>query len=72
MPKLKTHKATAKRMAVSKPKKKKGTASKLIIRRRGQDHFNANESGKKTRSKKKDTNMSKANTKNLKRLIPYA
>ncbi len=51
MPKLKTHKATAKRFRVTK----KG---KIIKRTAGQNHFNARENGKVGRNKKSDTVMS--------------
>lgn len=47
MPKLKTHKATAKRYKVTK----KG---KIMKRTSGQNHFNARENGKTGRNKKSD------------------
>ena len=46
MPKLKTHKATAKRLVVKK--------SKLLKRKAGQDHFNSRESGKTRMGKRRD------------------
>lgn len=64
MPKLKTHKATSKRIRVSKKKK-------LIQRTAGQDHFNSREPGKVTRNKRRDHEVSPANKKNLKKLLPY-
>ena len=70
MPKLKTHKATAKRFKVSNPKKNK-KGKKLIMRKAGQDHFNANESGNKTRFKRSDKQTAKSNVRNLKQLIPH-
>lgn len=51
MPKLKTHKATAKRF-------KKTKTGKIIKRTSGQNHFNARESGKIGRNKKSDQVMS--------------
>lgn len=51
MPKLKTHKGTAKRFRVTK----KG---KIIKRTAGQNHFNSRENGKVGRNKKSDVVMS--------------
>ncbi|MFA5022394.1 MAG: 50S ribosomal protein L35 [Patescibacteria group bacterium] len=65
--KLKTHQATAKKVKVTKGKKKK-----FITRHAGQDHFNARESGKVTRHKRRDTEISKADLRNIKRLLPYS
>ena len=50
MPKLKTHKATAKRYRVT------GSKKKLTIERRrsGQDHFNQKQRGKTERAKRRD------------------
>ncbi len=53
MPKLKTHKATAKRYKISK----KG---KIIKRKAGQNHFNARENGKTGRNKKSDVVVSQS------------
>lgn len=47
MPKLKTHKATAKRYKVTKN-------GKIMKRTAGQNHFNARENGKTGRNKKSD------------------
>jgi len=63
--KLKTNKAVSKRIRTTKKKK-------LKIRTGGQDHFNAKESGKVRRNKRRDKNLSKANVKNVKRLTPYS
>jgi len=63
--KLKTHKAISKRIRTTKNKK-------LKIRTGGQDHFNAKETGKVRRNKRRDKNLSKANIKNIKRLTPYS
>ncbi|MFH0840896.1 MAG: 50S ribosomal protein L35 [bacterium] len=64
MPKIKTHKATAKRFA-------KTRNNKIIRRKAGQDHFNSQESGKTTRNKRRDIQASKSDVKNLKTLMPY-
>jgi large subunit ribosomal protein L35 len=64
MPKLKTHKTTSKRIQITKKKK-------LIQRTSGQDHFNSRETGKVTRNKRRDHEVAKVNTKNLKTLLPY-
>lgn len=65
MSKLKTHKSIAKRIKITK-------TGKVLKKRAGQDHFNARESGKVTRAKRRKTKMSKANVKNLKSLVPYS
>ncbi len=61
MPKLKTHKATAKRFKITKTKKVKKKTG-------GQGHFNSRETGKTTRNKRRETDMSKSHTKNIKRV----
>lgn len=63
MPKLKTHQATAKRFI----KTKKG---KYLKRKCGQDHFNARESGKTTRNKRRDVCFTKVYHKALKAALP--
>ncbi|MBU1037053.1 50S ribosomal protein L35 [Patescibacteria group bacterium] len=63
--KLKTNKAINKRIRTTKKKK-------MLIRTGGQDHFNAKESGNTRRNKRRDKNLSKANVKNIKRLLPYS
>jgi len=65
--KLKTHKATAKKIKVTGGKKKK-----FLARHAGQDHFNARESGKITRHKRGQTQIAKVNYKTIKRLLPYS
>lgn len=55
MPKLKTHKATAKRLRIKRGKK----GIRIIKRTDGQDHFNARESGKTKRNKRSDTTLAK-------------
>jgi len=65
MPKIKTRKAAAKRVKI--------TAKKKFLRRdTGQGHFNARESGKTTRSKRKDAVVFKTDAKNVKKNLPYA
>lgn len=60
MPKAgKTHKATAKRIKLTK----KG---KLKHRKCGQDHFNARDNAKRSTNKKRDNIMSDANAKTIK------
>jgi len=62
MPKIKTHKATAKRFKVTK-------SGKVIHRQAGQDHFNARESGNVTRRKRRDVNAHKTGVKTIRQLI---
>lgn len=64
MPKIKTHKATAKRY-------KKTGGNKLMRRKAGQDHFNSRESGKVKRNKRRDIESSKTIAKTLKIAMPY-
>lgn len=64
MPKIKTHKATAKRFAKTKN-------NKIIRRKSGQDHFNSKESGKTTRNKRRDIQVNKTDVKTIKKLMPY-
>ncbi len=66
--KLKTHKATAKRVRVTKSKNKK----KYITKHAGQDHFNARETGKAGRRKRRNKNIAKSDEKNISRLLPYS
>lgn len=65
MPKIKTHKATAKRFKITGQKK-------LKRRKSGQDHFNARESGNITRRKRRDIKADKTDIKTIKKLIPYS
>jgi len=64
MPKIKSHRATAKRF-------KKTANNKLVQRKAGQDHFNSRESGKTTRSKRRDITTTKTLEKTIKLLTPY-
>jgi large subunit ribosomal protein L35 len=64
MPKIKTHKATAKRYRLT------GT-SKLMQRKTGQDHFNAGETGATKRQKRRDIATTKVFDKTIRALMPY-
>lgn len=64
MPKIKTKKAVAKRFRITKNKK-------VIKRTGGQDHFNARESGKTKRNKRRDSQIAKSDQKNIRKMIPY-
>ncbi len=65
MPKLKTHKATAKRF-------KRTRNDKILHRKAGQDHFNTRESGVITRRKRRDILMDKTNLRTIRQLMPYS
>ncbi|MBI2989805.1 MAG: 50S ribosomal protein L35 [Candidatus Magasanikbacteria bacterium] len=67
MPKLKTHKATAKRFKVKRSKK----GVQVIKRTDGQDHFNARESGKTKRNKRSDKAISKVMNQTILRALPF-
>jgi len=67
---LKTHKTTAKKIKLTKPKKK--GKEKLLIVHGGQDHFNARESGKIKRHKRRNKKVPKQLRKTIKKLIPYS
>ncbi|NIA18373.1 MAG: 50S ribosomal protein L35 [Actinobacteria bacterium] len=64
MTKLKTHKATVKRIAITK-------TNKIKQRKAGQDHFNARESGNTKRQKRRDISANNVYRKTLKQLMPY-
>ena len=59
--KQKTYKVIAKRIRRTK-------SGKIKIRKAGQNHFNARESGKTTRNKRKDRTVSDTIKKNINRL----
>lgn len=61
--KLKTRKSLLKRIKISGRKK-------ILKRSTHQDHFNAKDSGKKTRGKRKEKHLSEANSKKVKRILP--
>lgn len=63
MTKIKTHKATVKRFKITKKSKK------VKARKAGQAHFNARESGKTKRSKRRDIDVSTTITKTIKTLM---
>ncbi|MDD5032057.1 MAG: 50S ribosomal protein L35 [Patescibacteria group bacterium] len=63
MPKIKTHKATAKRFMFTK--------NKIKRRKAGQDHFNSRERGNTKRNKRRDIDASGTNVKTIKQLLPY-
>ena len=63
--KVKTHKALAKRVRVTK-------TGKVMKRYCGQDHYNTRDPGKITRKKRRDTELSKAHQKAIKTLLPYS
>ncbi len=63
MPKMKTHKATAKRFTITRK-------NKFLVRKAGQDHFNARESGKTTRNKRRDIQFSQSFKKTLDVALP--
>ena len=67
MPKIKTHKATAKRIRPSGAKKNK----KLQQRACTQDHFNSRDRGKDTRAKRSDKEIDYTNRKRVRRALPY-
>jgi large subunit ribosomal protein L35 len=65
MAKLRTHKATAKRF-------RKTGRGKWMRRSAGQDHFNARESGRTTKRKRRDLGLHEADRRNVERLLPHA
>jgi len=65
MPKLKTHKGTARRMQYS------GTG-KLMRTRQGKSHLRRNRSKRAAREYDEMFVVSKADVKRLRRLVPYA
>lgn len=64
MPKIKTHKATAKRYIITKRRK-------LMKRKAGQDHFNGKETGATGINKRRDVRVHKTEDANIKSFIPY-
>jgi len=65
MGKLKTIKAVAKRIKITKNKK-------ILKKTAGQNHFNARDTGKDTRQKRKLNSVSKALHKNIKNFLPHS
>ncbi len=68
MPKIKTHKATAKRFKVKKSK----SGIKVLKRTDGQDHFNARQTGKKKRNKRSDKTLANGAHKTIIKSVPHA
>ncbi len=68
MPKIKTHKATAKRFRIKRSKK----VTKVLKRTDGQNHFNARENGNTRRNKRSDVTMSPTVQRTILRAMPYA
>ena len=62
--KQKTHKTISKRIKVTK-------TGKLMKRRGGQDHFNARDTGKNVRNKRRDDQLSKSNRKLIRDMMPH-
>ena len=62
--KAKTKKAFAKRINVTKN-------GKMLIRKGGQDHFNSRDSGKVTKAKRRDSNLSESYRHSVKSLLPH-
>jgi large subunit ribosomal protein L35 len=62
MPKQKTHKATKKRISLTK-------TGKIKQRKAGQNHFNSKESGKVKRNKRRDITQSRANIKRIREAL---
>ena len=65
MPKMKTRKAVAKRVKITK-------GGKVVRRDTGQGHFNSREAGKTTRSKRKDFIVFKTDAENILKNLPYS
>lgn len=65
MPKLKTNKAVAKKIRVTKRRK-------AMRRYTKQNHFNSRETGKFKRFKRKDRRLTRTNEKNVLKSLPYA
>lgn len=63
--KQKTRKAVAKKVTISK-------SGKVIRRSTGQNHYNTKETGAEKRSKRKDQELTKKDSKNVLRALPYA
>jgi ribosomal protein L35 len=64
MPKLKTHKATAKRIRFTGKKK-------MMKRKAGQDHFNARDRGTTTMGKRRDMGAHETLERAINKLVPY-
>ncbi len=62
---MKTHKAVAKRIKVTK-------TGKLLKLKAGKNHFNSRESGKVTRNKRRDVTLGNTFAKSMKALMPHS
>lgn len=62
--KQKTHKSISKRIKVTK-------TGKIMKRKGGQDHFNSRDSGKNVRNKRRDNQLSGANRRLIKDMLPH-
>lgn len=67
MPKMKTHKGLRKRLIV----RKKSGRSSFQQKATSQDHFNARERGKTTRSKRRLNSVSETRLAAVRRMLPY-
>ncbi|MBI4449689.1 50S ribosomal protein L35 [Candidatus Uhrbacteria bacterium] len=65
MPKLKTHKATAKRLVLTR-------RGKVLKRKSGQDHFNSRESSSTRMGKRRDIAFDPLLVQTAKRAMPYS
>jgi ribosomal protein L35 len=65
MGKLKTIKAVAKRVRITKSKK-------IMKKTSGQDHYNSRERGNTTRNKRKEHEISDTRAKNIHLFLPYS
>lgn len=64
MAKQKTHKATSKRISISK-------TGKILKRKAGHGHFNAKESGKVRRNKRRDVELTPTHKRRIIQALPY-
>jgi ribosomal protein L35 len=62
--KMKTKKSFSKRVKVTKN-------GKMLIRKGGQDHFNSRDSGKVTKKKRRDSDLSESYRHTLKSMLPH-
>jgi ribosomal protein L35 len=67
MPKIKTHRATSKRIRLSGGRKRK-----FMQRHATQGHFNAREDGETVRLKRRDREVDSTHVKRLKKLLAYS
>jgi len=65
MPKMKTHKSSAKRFKISK-------SGKILRSKAYKSHILTKKTAKRKRNLRKSTEVSSADTKKVKKLLPYA